>query len=157
MKPLECDRFLEEVLTPEKPLGAAAAEHVRNCPECAALRADAEHLAGNVCEAEPPAALDRAVLDHAHGALRRRAVHRLFFRRIMPFAAAAAAAVVCVAVLLPEDAPEVPPRTVRVAQTAGRAAEMPALTALDKLESEAFDLSQELTSCQYAVADWQTM
>jgi len=160
MKPMVCDKFLEEVMTPEKPLGAAAAAHVRECPACAALRADAERLAsGGVCEMEPPAELDRAVMSHAHNALRRRAVHRLFFRRVMPFAAAAAAAVVCVAVLLPEDAPAAGPE-VRIAQNTVRPADGTAwntLEKLEKLESEAFEISQELTSCQYVVADWQTM
>ena len=155
MKPCGCEQFLEAVLTVGKPLSGAAAEHVRQCPECAALRAQAERLTGR-CEMEPPAVLDRAVLAHAHDAVRRQSVHQLFFRRIMPFAAAAAAAVVCVAVLLP-DTPAADP-AVKVAQTVPvKLTELPVLTSLEKLETEAFDLSQELTSCQNVVTDWQIL
>jgi len=158
MKPMGCDEFLEEVLSPEKPLGAAAAEHLRSCPACAALRADAERVCG-ACEAEPPAELDRAILGHAKEVSRRRAVRRLFFRRAVPFAATAAAAAFCVAVFLPKDAapPAAGPGGMRIARSSVRAAGAPGWSSLENLESEAFDLSQELTSCQHMVADWQTM
>ena len=156
MKSKGCDRFLEAVLTVETPLSGEAAEHVRHCPECAALREQAAGFAGK-CELEPPEALDRAVLAHARSANRRRSVHQLIFRRIVPFAAAAAAAVVCVAVLLPEEPAGGRPSQIARVEAPVRTAENPAVAALERLESEAFDLSQELTSCQVVLSDWSAM
>ena len=100
MKKQDCNVFLEEVLTAGGTLSAQAAEHVKNCSECAALREMTERLAGIGQELpEVPEVLDRAVLAHAGQMRRRRSFHQLFFRRMLPGAAAVAAAAVCMVAL----------------------------------------------------------
>ncbi|MBQ7394363.1 MAG: hypothetical protein IJV89_08460 [Lentisphaeria bacterium] len=151
MKQQECSHFLEEILTGQKPLSLEAAEHVKNCAECAALRESLECFTGNTALPEVPETLDRAVLEYAGTARRRRNFHQLFFRRIMPFAAAAAAAVVCVIALLPEADP-VSPREFGADLTVAAAK---SVKEWNVLESEACDLHYELMSCQQILtADW---
>ena len=149
MKQQECSSFLEEILAGKSPLSLEAAEHVKCCAECAALRESLECFTGNAALPEVPETLDRAVLGYAGKARRRRNFHQLFFRRIMPFAAAAAAAVVCVVALLPEE--KTPPERNITLAAADAANEW------NMLESEAFKLNHELTSCQNDVADWQVL
>ena len=151
MKKQDCSIFMEEVLTVETPLTGPAALHVQSCPECAALRESLECFTGNAALPEVPETLDRAVLEYAGTARRRRNFHQLFFRRIMPFAAAAAAAVVCVAALLPEADP-VSPREFGADLTVAAAK---SVKEWNVLESEACDLHYELMSCQQILtADW---
>ncbi|MBO5688690.1 MAG: hypothetical protein J6S73_02080 [Lentisphaeria bacterium] len=149
MKKQDCSIFMEEVLTVETPLTGPAALHVQSCPECAALREMAEKCAVKTAVPEIPAALDRAVLAYAGESRRRQRIRQLFFRRIMPAVTAAAAAVVCVVALLPEE--KTPPERNITLAAADAANEW------NMLESEAFKLNHELTSCQNDVADWQVL
>ena len=151
MKQQECSSFLEEILAGKSPLSLEAAEHVKCCAECAALRESLECFTGNAALPEVPETLDRAVLGYAKKARCRRNFHQLFFRRIMPFAAAAAAAVVCVVALLPESAPGSPRELgADLTMAAAKSAKE-----WNVLESEAFDLHYELMSCQQILtADW---
>ncbi len=148
MKKQDCSVFLEEVLTAGRPLSAPAAEHVQNCPECAALREMTERFTGAGELPEVPEVLDRAVLAYAGQERRRRSFHQLFFRRIVPVAAAAAAAVVCVVALLPEpDAPGSEYTEMDIAAAAAIS-----VTEWNTLETEAVALNYELTSCQQALS-----
>lgn len=152
MKKQDCSVFLEELLSAGTPLSPAAAEHVKNCSECDALREMAVRFTKCGELPEVPEALDRAVLEYAGQMRRRHNFHQLFFRRIVPFAAAAAAVVVCMVALFPESEQTVcgePVQDITVA--AARAA-----ADWNSLESEACGLNYELTSCQQALmADWQ--
>ena len=153
MKKQECSIFLEELLSAGTPLSTAAAEHVKHCPECDALREMAARFTKCGDFPEVPETLDRAVLDYAASQRRRHSFHQLFFRRIVPVAAAAAAVVVCMVALFPESDRAVcgePVQDITVA--AARAA-----ADWNSLESEAYGLNYELTSCQQALmADWQS-
>ena len=152
MKKQDCSIFLEELLSAGTPLSTAAAEHVKHCPECDALREMAARFTKCRDFPEVPETLDRAVLDYA-ASQRRHSFHQLFFRRIVPVAAAAAAVVVCMVALFPESDRAVcgePVQDITVA--AARAA-----ADWNSLESEAYGLNYELTSCQQALmADWQS-
>ena len=146
MNKKSCEEFLEAVMTGERPLTGSAAAHVAACPACAALRREAEALARSYRPAaEPPAALDRRVLDAAHEELCRIRRRRSFLRRYVPAgaAAAAAAAVLCVVWLQPPAAP------------VGGPALADARDAItwDMLEEASFELDQELTSRQTAVSE----
>lgn len=151
MKKQDCSIFLEEVLSADMPLSAAAAEHVKACPECAALREMTVRFTRNGDLPEVPEVLDHAVLEYAGRQRRRHSFHQLFFRRIVPVAAAAAAVAVCAVTLFPETEPPVsglPAQDITVAAAAAAAD-------WNSLESEAYGLSYELTSCQQALmADW---
>ena len=153
MKKQDCNVFLEEVLTAGGTLSAQAAEHVKNCSECAALREMTERLAGIGQELpEVPEVLDRAVLAHAGQMRRRRSFHQLFFRRMLPGAAAVAAAAVCMVALLPES--EAPVKAERTGADFAAAAAV-SVTEWNTLETEALALNYELTSCQQTLAaDW---
>ena len=91
MKKQDCSIFLEELLSADMPLSTAAAEHVKHCHECDALREMAVRFTRCGDLPEVPETLDRAVLEYAGQMQRRHSFHQLFFRRIVPFAAAAAA------------------------------------------------------------------
>ena len=151
MKKQDCSVFLEEVFAVETPLTGPAAIHVQSCPECAALREMAETCVMRTAVPEIPEKLDRAVLAYAGEARRRRSFQQMFFRRIMPVVTAAAATVVCVVALLPENEPEF----WRAAPADITLAAADAVQEWNMLESEAFELNYELTSCQQTVADWQ--
>jgi hypothetical protein len=152
MKKQDCSHFLEELLSAGATLSPAAAEHVKHCSECAALREMTVRFTKSGDLPEVPEALDRTVLEYAGQMRRRHSFHQLFFRRIVPFTAAAAAVVVCMVVLFPESDQTVcgePAQDITVA--AARAA-----ADWNSLESEAYGLNYELTSCQQTLmADWQ--
>ena len=153
MKKQDCSIFLEELLSADMPLSTAAAEHVKHCHECDALREMAVRFTRCGDLPEVPETLDRAVLAYAGQMQRRHSFHQLFFRRIVPFAAAAAAVVVCMVALFPESDRAVCGESAQdITVAAARAA-----ADWNSLESEAYGLNYELTSCQQALmADWQS-
>ena len=48
-----CNQYLETVLDTDSPLTGEVAEHLAQCPECAALRRDAELLCGSSLPVAP--------------------------------------------------------------------------------------------------------
>ncbi len=173
MKRHECLDFQEELISSAEVLSQEAEAHVNRCAECAALRRTSRRfLAGGAAE-EPDCRLDDAVLRYASEACRRRRVRTFFWRRIVPvFSAAAAVVALLSVVMLPEDKPAQMPEFLVAAAVnpvlkqepvaavlPGSAAEVasaakvisaPEVSMMDwsAFEGEAFDLNQELTSCQ---------
>jgi len=147
MKKADCGIFREEMLQSGKNWSPALEEHLRNCEECASLCRTLRTLPPGCGEMDVPERLDRAILLQAKVCRRRRSISRLVFRRIIPgFSAAAAAAVICMIALTPGGEKE--EREVLLAE-----ASLPA--DWSTIEGDAFDLNQELTSCQHSLANWQ--
>ena len=149
-----CNQYLETVLDTDSPLTGEVAEHLAQCPECAALRRDAELLCGSSLPVapEPDPALDARVFRAVREDRKRRRLAAVILRRILP-ASAAAAAAGGIAIRLTGGSEELqrpvaPPVAATVSETP------PVLMDWTDLEQESYCLDQELNSRQYALSNW---
>ncbi len=149
----DCSLLAEEIMSPESPLSEEAYRHLRQCRECAALRQDVTA----VTQFTAPEYLKAAVMDAARHETAKRRIRRNIFRTVPWAAAAMFAAVFGITSMMPamQESRTVMHSDVLTAEMtgeqeffiAGLAAE------LNELDEASFELSQDLMSCQYLLAE----